>query len=166
MADALGKPLMVEETSEDTSRGVTLMVVKSLLKKNMLVKEKLDMNIQIWTSTKSEAYGHELKKQEELYRRLYKEERSAESWLVGTHTCMWWVHPLCVVWCGVRVRPVLLEEKILREKVCIIQIFIKILEFRFLYAYFSYSISSNQFTSTLYATPGSSSQDVTRIREN
>ena len=85
MADALGKPLMVEETSEDTSRGVTLMVVKSLLKKNMLVKEKLDMNIQIWTSTKSEAYGHELKKQEELYRRLYKEERSAESWLVGGH---------------------------------------------------------------------------------
>jgi gluconokinase len=91
MADALGKPLVVENSNEDTSRGVTVMVVKSLLKRDRLMKETLDLNAQVWTCKRSEEYGHELKKQEELYDKLYDrryEERKnarSKSWLVEGH---------------------------------------------------------------------------------
>ena len=75
MADSLGHPLIVENTSEATSRGVAVMVIKHLQKKNGLSHETLNENNQaeIWNCNEgmNEVYRHELLKQTELYGRLY-----------------------------------------------------------------------------------------------
>jgi gluconokinase len=72
MADALGRNLMVENSKEATSRGVALMVMKSLSNKKVLSKEKLDDDVEKWISKNSEAYERELIRQQDLYTQLYE----------------------------------------------------------------------------------------------
>ena len=75
MADSLGHPLIVENTSEATSRGVAVMVIKHLQKTTGLRHETLNENNQaeIWNCNAgmNEVYREELLKQTELYGRLY-----------------------------------------------------------------------------------------------
>ena len=75
MADSLGHPLIVENTSEATSRGVAVMVIKHLQKTTGLHHETLNENNQaeIWNCNAgmNEVYREELLKQTELYGRLY-----------------------------------------------------------------------------------------------
>ena len=75
MADALGRDLYVEKSSEATSRGVALMVLKSLRKKEQEIKkEQLDVSVEIFQSLKENDYDTwdmELIKQQEMYRKMY-----------------------------------------------------------------------------------------------
>jgi gluconokinase len=75
MADSLGTQLIVENVSEATSRGVALMIIKSLQKKDTIVNEMLNEKSEVWKSNEANhvQYEKKLLKQEKLYTSLYSD---------------------------------------------------------------------------------------------